>query len=47
MKIRFYNNSSYEIQRLLDKLFQENKLTKNRNGWISVKEINNEGEKNE
>ncbi|MFW9971078.1 MAG: hypothetical protein ACFFDF_12865 [Candidatus Odinarchaeota archaeon] len=36
MKIRFYKSSSNEIQKLLDKLFQEKKLERNRNGWISL-----------
>ena len=37
MKIRFYKNSLNEIDILIEKLFQENKLTKNKNGWISLK----------
>lgn len=37
MRIRFYKNSLNEIDILIKKLFQENKLTKNKNGWISLK----------
>lgn len=37
MKIRFYDSSSFEIQKLLDKLFQENIIKRNKNGWISLK----------
>lgn len=37
LKHRFYNNSSFEIQKLLDILFQKGILEKNRNGWIYLK----------
>ena len=37
LKHRFYNNSSYEIQQLVNILFQKGLLEKNRNGWISLR----------
>lgn len=37
MKHRFYNSSSFEIQQLLDKLFQKGQLKRNKNGWISLR----------
>lgn len=37
MRIRFYKNSINEIDMLIKKLFKESKLTKNKNGWISLK----------
>lgn len=37
MRIRFYKNSLNEIDMLIKKLFKESKLTKNKNGWISLK----------
>lgn len=37
LKHRFYNSSSFEIQDLLNKLFQKGLLVKNRNGWIYLK----------
>lgn len=41
MKIRFYNSSSYEIQKLLNKLFRENKIKRNKNGWINLTKEDN------
>lgn len=37
LKHRFYDNTSHEIQQLVDKLFQKGLLEKNRNGWIYLK----------
>jgi len=37
MRIRFYKNSINEIDMLIKKLFKENRLTKNKNGWISLR----------